>query len=477
MFNMHLILTILAFLIIFSVLILIHEFGHFSMAKRNGIKVEEFGFGLPPRIFGIKRGETLYSINWIPFGGFVRMLGENPSDKKAKSKQSFMSKSIGVRTKVVLAGVVMNFLLAWILLNIGFTVGMQPLIVDGNDFLNGIRNNLIELNFDLFKNKPAPDPNSEIGQIVDIPQLFIESTVNPEIFQPGDQIYSINKQIIFEAAELQQLINNLETPKVTFEIWRNNQLRTIEYLFPQPHRAIITQILPDSPAEQAGLVAGDQVIRVDGKEIWHPEQIVRLTSENSEKQLIYEIKRNDEIKQFSINKNSEGRIGVALGSIYDQLNLPFSYYDGLARAEITAINSIQYPWYLAPWQSLVEMKRITIYTAVMLGDVFKNIFTTGSVPEGVAGPIGIAQMTGIYVQEGIIALLRFTALLSLSLAVINVFPFPALDGGRFLFIIIEAVRGKPVNQNMEAKIHTLGFLFLILVIILVTFQDLKRLFE
>src|SRR3989338_4813375 len=111
---MHTLLTILAFLVIFSLLILIHEYGHFFVAKRKGIKIEEFGFGLAPRIWGKKYGETLYSLNWIPFGGFVRMLGEDARDKKAlKNGRSFMRKSKWARTQVVCAGVAMNFLLSW----------------------------------------------------------------------------------------------------------------------------------------------------------------------------------------------------------------------------------------------------------------------------------------------------------------------------------------------------------------------------
>ncbi len=111
----------------------------------------------------------------------------------------------------------------------------------------------------------------------------------------------------------------------------------------------------------------------------------------------------------------------------------------------------------------------------MIGNVFGSIFSSGEVPEGVAGPVGIAQMTGVYLQEGFVALMRFTALLSLSLAVINIFPFPALDGGRFLFILIELVRGKPVDSRIEGWIHSFGFLLLLGVIVLVTFKDVVRL--
>ena len=128
---MHLLLTILVFFLIFSLLIVIHELGHFMMARRHGVKVEEFGFGLPPKLWSKKVGETEYSINAIPFGGFVRLLGEDSHDKKAKtSPKSFSRKTLFQRFQIVFAGVAMNFLLAWLLLSIGFTVGMQPLLVN-----------------------------------------------------------------------------------------------------------------------------------------------------------------------------------------------------------------------------------------------------------------------------------------------------------------------------------------------------------
>lgn len=132
---MQIFITIVVFLVIFSALILIHEFGHFTAAKRAGVKVEEFGMGLPPRIWGVKKGETLYSINWIPFGGFVRMLGEDGESKK--NQNSFASKSPAVQLWIVSAGVVMNLLLSFVLLTIGFWIGIDPLMVDQEDFYNG----------------------------------------------------------------------------------------------------------------------------------------------------------------------------------------------------------------------------------------------------------------------------------------------------------------------------------------------------
>src|SRR3990167_6732155 len=127
--------TIIVFLVIFSVIVLVHEFGHFIMAKRAGIRIDEFGIGLPPRVFGKKVGETIYSVNWIPFGGFVRMFGEDNSDPKAtRSSRSFTAKPMRARAKVIVAGVAMNFLLAWLLLFVGFTFGMEPLLTPKDVF-------------------------------------------------------------------------------------------------------------------------------------------------------------------------------------------------------------------------------------------------------------------------------------------------------------------------------------------------------
>src|SRR3989339_635784 len=138
--SMQILLSILVFLLIFSIVVFVHEFGHFSAAKRAGIKVEEFGFGMPPRIFGKKVGETLYSINWIPFGGFVRLLGEDVGKSEAHtSKKSYLNKSIRARTMVALGGIIMNFILAFLLLSFGFMMGIEPLVVTSEDFLNNIK--------------------------------------------------------------------------------------------------------------------------------------------------------------------------------------------------------------------------------------------------------------------------------------------------------------------------------------------------
>jgi len=251
----------------------------------------------------------------------------------------------------------------------------------------------------------------------------------------------------------------------------------MDFLLPQPHRALISGLVPDSPAELAGLQSGDLVLEVNGQPVWLPQQVLSALQASQEPTVKYKVQRGDQVLDFTMTKNEQGLVGVFLGVIYFPENQPFSYYDGVALAQVTAIQPVQYPVTRAPLEALSEIKRIGGYTLVSMGGVFGSIFTTGTVPEGVSGPVGIAQMTGVYLQEGFVALMRFTALLSLSLAVLNVFPFPALDGGRLLFLGIELFRGKPLNSKWEGIIHSLGFIFLLMVILLVTFKDIQRLFQ
>lgn len=470
---MHTLLTIVAFLIIFSLLILIHECGHFFVAKWKGIKVEEFGFGLPPRIWGKQYGETLYSFNWIPFGGFVRMLGEDARDKKAmKSARSFMRKSKWDRTQVICAGVLMNFLLAWVLFSAGFMVGMQPLIVNGDDFLNGVRQG------DIMLERVDLDVELAEGELpverFDIPRVMMAEGAG---FQEGDTLVTVNGSDVFFVDELAEKLE--PSSSVDVEFLRDGEIKTgiigggsLDVL--KESVPIISDVLAGSPAEMAGIEVRDRVVGVNGEDVVSPEEIVSIVTSSDDSFVTYDVVRDGVLLSFEMEKNEAGLIGVVLSGTHSYGD--FVLYEGSVPYSVVDIADIKYPFYEAPWHALVEMKRISGFTMVMIGKLFGNIFVTGSVPQEVAGPVGIAQMTGVYVQEGFVALMRFTGLLSLSLAVINIFPFPALDGGRQMFIIIEAIRGKPLDTRIEGYIHSVGFIFLILVILMVTFQDIGRLF-
>ena len=364
-------LTAIAFIVIFSILVLIHEWGHFTAARRAGIKVEEFGLGLPPlakNIYKDKKGTT-YTLNWIPFGGFVRLYGEDSEDPKVlKDKKSFASKTIWQRTTVILAGVFMNFVLAWAIITIGFMVGMKPFLVTHEDVEKGIEAGLIETQDGIYVSK-AP--------------------IEESAFLDGDMIINIEGIGYVESSELINVIKPNETYNLT-------------------------------------------VIRGDKEEV------------------VIEVKTDQ-----------EGKFGI---EISDQ-------------KIITNVNNITYPFYIAPIEAGKEVARLSVLTVKMFGNVIVSLVGKLTIPDGVAGPVGIAKMTHRFVQEGFMALMQFMALISISLGVINVMPFPALDGGRFLFIVFELITRRKPNAKWERIIHTTGFGLLMILIVVITWNDILGLFQ
>lgn len=364
-------LSILSFVVIFSILILVHEWGHFAAARRAGVRVEEFGIGLPPRaksLFKDKSG-TVYSLNWVPFGGFVKLYGEdNANPEVARDPRSFASKSIGQRTLVIVAGVLMNFVLAWFLITLGFTIGMKPFLVNQEDIEQGIEQGLI--------------------------------------MEKGASL-------------------------------------------------LVQDILPGSNAQKAGLQKEDMVTRVNDKPLTTFEDFQAILKPASA--YTFTVVRKQQEVPVSISTNEEGKIGFQF-----------------IWAPTYEVNEIRYPLYSAPVHALKEVGRLSITTLKMFGQVVSSLVTRFVVPEGVSGPVGIARLTYQFTQQGIMALVQFAALLSISLGVINIMPFPALDGGRFLFIIFEIILGKRPSAKWEAIIHSTGFALLMLLIIVITWHDIAN---
>lgn len=368
-------LTTIAFIIIFSVLVLIHEWGHFAAARKAKIKVEEFGFGLPPQakaLFKDKRG-TVYSLNWIPFGGFVRLYGEDSSDPKVlKSKESFASKTLWQRTTVILAGVFMNFLLAWFLITIGFIFGTKPFLATNADFERAIESGIVQAE-----------------------QSFL-----------------------------------------------------------------IQDILETSPLMEVGVKENERIISLNGNKVSNETRLSELIKPSQDVSLT--VRDEEGIDRIvKVKSNEQGKIQAVL-SLENQ---------------VTEVKNISYPFYIAPFQAVYEVGRLSVLTTQMLGSVVSNLVGKFAVPEGVAGPVGIFKMTERHAEQGLMALIQFTALLSISLAVINVMPFPALDGGRFLFIIFELITRRKPNAKWEAIIHSVGFILLMVLILVITWNDILTLIK
>ncbi|MBU0981565.1 RIP metalloprotease RseP [Patescibacteria group bacterium] len=525
-------LRIVAFLVIFSVIILIHELGHFWAAKKAGIKVEEFGFGLPPRIWGIKKGETIYSINWIPFGGFVRMLGEDPSVGK-KSKRNIFNQSLRVQAWVVVAGVVMNFLLAFVLLTFGFLVGIEPLIVDEKDFMSAISDGTVHVepgitvtessdsalqkgDVILTLNDGSPilsiesfetlvSDLEEGGSSVTVKVKGVDGGVRVETltgtqlenltFQPlyldrfvylenadsifasylntGDVLIQVNGKEIFAEDDIFSSLSASNQVDLTFFRPGEGEFVIKGMKFEEKY-PVVNNVMPGSTAEKAGIQSGDQVTAINGEEVLDAAKIIEMTKGSSASSVKYTILRNGEVKELNIPFGEDGLIGVVLS---DQLPYfgDLSFYKSYVPHSLTGFEKEQHG-ISAPVVAVKEMWRLGKLTAVMFVNVLGNFVSGGAVPDGVSGPVGIAQMTFVTIQAGFAALIRFVALLSLSLGVINILPLPALDGGRLFFILFQAVSGKKADPKIEGFIHNVGFFFLICFLLYITFNDVINLF-
>ncbi len=370
------IVTIIVFLIVLTGLVFVHELGHFVTARKFGAKVEEFGLGIPPRVVGVYRQngkwkfvwgtkvkseeveETIYSLNLLPIGGFVKIKGE---DGESRDEDSFASKKPYQKFIMLFAGVFMNFVAAVVLFSVVFAMG------------------------------------------INIPYEFA-----------------------------------------------GEGLGRIQYSFVQ-----IDNVLKDSPADEAGIKAGDVVKKVNGREIRTAREFSVMVSSAEQVQIV--LQRGEELKEFSVEprymEEVEGRkvVGVEIS------DMAFVKYDPLSafvQGSITTVN-------------------ITGKIAKALGEIIYELFTQGKPSQEVSGPVGIAVYTKKAMDTGIATLLQLAALLSLNLALINIIPFPALDGGRILFVLIEKIRGKPVSQKIEGIVHTLGFSILIILIVIITIKDVK----
>jgi len=338
------------------------------VAKKLGIKVEEFGFGLPPRIFGIKKGETIYSINWLPIGGFVKLYGEDEAGA-GRVKRSFTGKELRTTDKirafyarpvwqrgmVVIAGVVMNFLLATLIITYFFgVVGVQI---------------------------------------------------------PGDKV-------------------------------------------------IVSQVVKNSPAEKGGLKSGDIIKSIDNFKISSPEDLISKTKRHLGKEVILVVQEKS---------GKEKSIKITPRKVYPQTQGPM----GIAITSNTVTK--KYPLYQAPFVGLLETFRQSWLILSGLAMVFYQLIFQAQIPKGVAGPVGIAQLTGQFIQYGPQAVLSLVSLLSLNLAILNILPIPALDGGRLFFILIEALVGRKVPQKYEAYAHAIGMAILLALIAFITVSDIVRL--
>lgn len=365
-------MNILIFIIILLVLVLVHEFGHFFSAKKFGIRVDEFGFGFPPKLFGKKIGETEYTFNLFPIGGFVKIFGENPDDENTNGPdkhRSFVNKPRWQQAIVLFAGIFMNFLLAWVLFSISLMSGLPTSV----------------------SNKPD-----------------------------------------------------------SFEV-------TDRHL-------VIMSVLPDSPAFKAGIKSGDTINAVSSstallQEI-NPESFRSFIANSEGTDLKFAIDNGSDADNIVIVKpslNSDTSV-YTIGVAMDEIGIAkFGFFGAIWEGFKLTINVI--------WGTISGLYHL----------IANGIKGTGSFAD-VSGPVGLVGIVGDAYKFGFIYLLSFAAIISINLGVINLVPFPALDGGRLLFLLIEKIKGSRMSTNFANTANMVGFFILIGLMILVTYHDIAKMF-
>lgn len=361
-------MTILLFIVVLVALIVVHELGHFFAAKWSGMKVEEFGIGYPPRALTVaKHKGTEYTLNWLPFGGFVKIKGEDGGDKAG---DSFVGKPYHVQALVIAAGIIMNIVFAWVLLSGTLALGMPRVLTDAEA-------------------AQAPDA-----------------------------------------------------------------------------RLIISRVVPETPAEEAGLLAGDVVL----KAIVGEEEFAETATEGF---TAFVAKHEGVPVTLMVKRGEEELLLSALPEKGLVATEPERAALGIG---IAAVGTISVPFYEAPIEGAKLTWSVTEQVAVGLAQFFTGIFTLSADLSQVSGPLGIAGAVGDASENGLVALLTLTAIISVNLALINIIPIPALDGGRLLFIIVEWITKKPIPAKIAGAANGIGFMFLIFLMLLVTASDIFKAF-
>jgi regulator of sigma E protease len=435
---MEFLTSVFYFVITIGILVFIHEFGHFIAAKLCGMRVDRFSIGFPPRLFGKKIGETDYCVSWIPIGGYVKIAGmidesfDTDYLNHAPEPWEFRSKPIWQRVFVLSAGVIMNILLAIV-------------IFWGINFVQG----------EYFRQ------TTEVGYVTP------KSAAEKSGFRIGDKIASISGTPIeyWEAVQNVMYVDRMGDD-VSFTVVRGSDQLTINVprtqipdianeqfgLLPASTEAVITEVSSGKPAQAAGLKPGDIVVSLDSARVVSEVQLIQIIRSHPQKALAITWKRDSAIMHATVVPSKEGLIGIGIQGRYVGPMIHRTY--GLAGSFPKGLRDV----YGA--------------TSLFVHSIWQIFAGKVSFSKSVGGPIKIAQFATRSAEVGIMSFLAFVALLSISLAVMNILPFPALDGGHIALLVYEAVFRKPLPQRVQQGIQQAGVILLLAFMAFVMYNDI-----
>jgi len=425
--------SLIAVVAVLGFMILMHEFGHYAVAKWLGVRVEVFSIGFGKRLIGFRKGETDYRIAAIPLGGYVKMSGENPMDDRTGDPAEFLSHSRWHRFLIAIAGPAMNIILAIVLLTTVYMVHYEyPAVYDEPTVIGWV-----------LKGSPAAKAGFQIGDRI----ARIDGTQNPT----------------WEQVDLKEAMNPGEPVDVTIE--RNGQMLE-KSVVPQPagvdqigvagwapkeDNVIITDLTPDMPAEKAGLKEGDRIIALDGKPVPALAAMVESLEVTKDKPIAINVLRDGQQTAFTVKSVLlEKRYRIGIGSMQTKVKtLPFPAAFSL---------------------SLHENRQ----NALLILELVKKM-VHGRMLHSIEGPIRIGQAAGEAARrKGWTPLMGLTAAISLNLGIFNLLPIPILDGGVIMFLLIEGLMRRDISLRIKERVYQAAFVFLVLFAVMVIYNDLMK---
>lgn len=425
--------TLLAFLFVLGVLIFVHELGHFLAARRLGVRVLTFSLGFGPKLFNVKRGDTEYCVSLIPLGGYVKMAGESAEDPRAGKPDEFLSKTKWERFQILIAGPVMNILLAFVVTTVVLLQGTEvPAFEEEAPVLGGV-----------ITGSPAAGAG----------------------LQRGDKILTAAGEKVATWNALNMAIGIRPEKDVTLTLVRAGQPVTVSLQTTSETKfqigsigvlpdinPIIRSAIPGDPADKAGLKPGDSVLAVDGERIILSSDLVKATSKNAGNRITITVRRNGQELQIPVTpvlRDNRGMIGITTSEPTR------SFQPG-------------------PLQAISLSAQRTVEGSGLIFKTIGQLLSGQASPKQLMGPVAIAQLSGESAQAGWVALFALMSMISLNLGVLNLMPIPVLDGGHILILLLEGVARRDFSAQVKERMLMAGFVVLMMLMVTVIYNDLTR---
>lgn len=424
-------MTLLYFLIVIGILVFVHEFGHFIMAKRAGVRIEKFSLGMGPKIFGYKKGDTEYVLSALPLGGYVKMAGENPDEEPTGASDEFQSKTVWQRMKIAATGPLTNIVLAFLIMPLVFMVGTYTIGPAAVGFVE--------------KGSPADKSGFMVGDIIE--EINGRAITD---WEKGAMLIAVNPDTDITVKIRRREETLTLTLRPTLDTERNIGTSGLYPDFPVE----IGKLKPGFPAEKAGVRLHDKILSVNGMTVYYWNQFSSLVKESKGGKLSLLLEREGTRTKIEVTPiESEGRYVIGVEPIVPLIFRQYGFIESIRLGFDKTIESIDL--------TFITLRKLITFSL--------SIKTLG-------GPVMIAQMSGQAAAAGLSAFLSLLAVISISLGILNLLPIPILDGGLILFLVIEAIRKKPLSRKVMEVSQSIGAGLLITLIAVVSYNDIMRMF-